>query len=611
MRKTLGLDRITTTLRPIVLLAALATVIGVVLRFAYVPDVLCRSPDELSELMPGLRLHGLPLLNLGDEVRYNFFKSLFYSHHGLGDVSFYYLASSALGLARLPLSEYWLFVCGGLTTLALAAMGAMFAHRVLRSTAAAWLVATFVMLSPFYTFVANSGWARLAWTPLLVLILFLAQERAMRQRTRGAIAVFWILAGFLSLTDGFIMFPLLAVLGWLLVDAPTVAARVRRLLRDRVLVTGVVVFALGIAFEVTLGLAARHRGTNLTMIAYVIFKGAGGAWIPSRAVLAAWAEGVDWYLPFSGSWIAVLVACLFAAREGLRGKMPGFLSAWWLLASIGVIRYAAGQESAGSAPGLGWLNAYQLAMPTFLLLAWFIAAAASGEIAPFRSFPVWLRASAAYAMLLPIIAVFVLQARNVATAPTPDYGMRIEQLSAAVPPGYDTCHALKAAAYYVRAHETTLPYVFQLSPDVYLGHIGEFYYGLSYSRSSRPEEPNHLLDFGVNQFGKSSPPEAFYRPYGVEHFDYYVDFLMETDPLKVKALERLEREGARVVCVIRDGGRPIGRVLSFRESPAVEIDYRDAARQWDRTFARPGTLFQEPLAGTSYHFGYNWRRPDS
>ena len=53
---------------------------------------------ELSEVMPGLRLHSLPLFNIDAPVRYNFVKSMFYSLHGLSDVSYYYLASGLLSL---------------------------------------------------------------------------------------------------------------------------------------------------------------------------------------------------------------------------------------------------------------------------------------------------------------------------------------------------------------------------------------------------------------------------------------------------------------------------------------------------------------------------------
>jgi hypothetical protein len=104
-------------------------------------------------------------------------------------------------------------------------------------------------------------------------------------------------------------------------------------------------------------------------------------------------------------------------------------------------------------------------------------------------------------------------------------------------------------------------------------------------------------------------PDAFYAAYGVRHFDYYVDFLDDRDPFKASVVDRLLGQGARVVCVIRDGGRPIGRILSFRAEAPIDLEYRLAARGWDRAFAWPRTLLQQPLTGGAYHFNYNWRAP--
>jgi hypothetical protein len=132
---------------------------------------------------------------------------------------------------------------------------------------------------------------------------------------------------------------------------------------------------------------------------------------------------------------------------------------------------------------------------------------------------------------------------------------------------------------------------------------------LSYGRSSTPEDPNHLLDFGFWQFNRLSPPQAFYRAYGVERFDYYVDFLDNQEPLRREVADQLVRDGARVVCTITDNGRPIGRILSFSDRKPIELDYRTAARMWD-DLVSARTLVRQPLAGTAYHFGYNWRAPE-
>jgi hypothetical protein len=487
--------------------------------------------------------------------------------------------------------------------------------------------ALLVLLSPFYVFVSLSGWARLTWTPLLVVLLLLCQQKALRDRGVWWPTAFCLLAGFVSLTDGFVVFPIVCVLGVVLTEGGGLMTRVKRLLRDRVFVAGLLVFALGIAFELLLGLGARRRGTNLTMMAYVMLKGGHGAWLPTRGVLAAWAHGVDSYFPVHGAWLFVSAAFVLAGLEGFRGRAIGFVAAWWLLASAGVIRYAAGQEAPDVSPDPSWLNAYNLAVPSLLLVAWLVASIADGSLLGVRRVAPSVRGALAFALLLPLLALMGLQAHAVAFSTSEKYGITAAQLSAGTAgpagaavrllrpataaPALSACRALKAAAFYVRSHNADLPYVFQLSSNVFLAHIGEFYYGLSYSRSSHPEDPNHLLDFGLNQFGRPHTPDAFYRAYGVSQFDYYVDLLDDKDPFKAPVVRQLLANGARVVSTIRDDeGRAIGRILSFHDEPPIDQDARTAARSWDRLFAKPRTLFLQPLAGTAYHFGYNWRSPE-
>src|SRR5688572_12708505 len=100
---------------------------GIYLRFTDLPDVFYRGTDELAEVMPGIRLHALPFFNLRDPIRYNFFQSMFYSQHGLGDVSFYYLMSGGLSLLGLPIAERFLFMGAAVTNLGFALAGALLA----------------------------------------------------------------------------------------------------------------------------------------------------------------------------------------------------------------------------------------------------------------------------------------------------------------------------------------------------------------------------------------------------------------------------------------------------------------------------------------------------
>lgn len=603
-------------LRAVAALTVLAAALGIYFRFTDLMDALCRSPDEMSEIMPGLRLHALPLLNIHDGVRYNFLQSMFFSQHGLGDTSFYYLASGALKLLHLPISERMLFMASGVTNVGLAIAGVALGAVVLESAAAGWTFAILVLVSPYFVFVSKSGWGRLTWTPLLLVLLFIVQTKAMRTRRAAWVAGFCGLAGFISLTDGFVMLPIVAVLGLVLTAGGGIIDRLTRLARDRVFLAGSAIFALGVAFDVVIGLAAKRRGTDLTMISYVLLRGGQGGLIPTGDAWAAWARAVDWYFPFRGAWIGVTIAFALASLEGMRGRAAGFLAAWWLLASYGVIRYVTGLIAVSHVPEVSWLNASPLAVPSLLLVAWAIASIAEGRTARDRV-PRAARGGVALALLIALAALMARQAEVVAFASGARAGLLPEHLTHEM--GSDlnmsVCRTTKAAAYFVRSSsdaETRLPFVFHLTTLTPLGHFGEFYYGLSYSGSLKPPDPNHLLDFGKDLFHRLSPPEAFYRAYGVDRFDYYVEFVdgRDRDGAVRPAVDRLISEGARVVCTIRDAGRPIGRIYSFTNEPPVDLEYREAEEQWDWTVGRSARRQLQPLVGTAYHFGYSWRPPE-
>lgn len=594
----------------IVAMAIVAAAFGCYERFADVNDVFCQSPDEMSEVMPGTRLPGLPLFNLSAPTRYNFFRSALYSQHGLGDVSFYYLAGAALSWLHLPISERTLYMAGGTANVAFAVAGGLFAAYVIGSATAGWIFALLVFVSPFYMFVSKSGWARLTWTPLLLAIAFLLEALAMRRRGLGWTVAFCGAVAFVGLTDGFMFLPVIVVIGWHL------SGSLGRAFRDRVFVAGVASAALALAFDIVIGLIARRHGTGLTLISYVLLRGQTGL-VPSLHVLAAWLRAIDYYLPFRGAWVVVLAAFAVAAAAGLRGDAVGAIAVWFALASIGLIRYAQALEAMDPASVPGMLNAFYLAPPSLLLVAWLLASIADARSRIAASLAPAARGVGVCAATAVLAVAMGRQAWAVAFAEPPGPGIGSNRLAKLTDMPLSACRTVKAAAWYIRSHEHgRLPYVFHLASDVYLGHIGEFYYGLSYTRSSAPEDPNHLLDFGWQQFGRHYPPEAFYKPYGVPHFDYYVEFTDERGHLAVdrafaeQSGERLRREGARVVCTIRDGGKPIGRVLSFDGETPIDVDYRAAAAAWDRTFGRRDRLMQEPLAGSAYHFGYNWRRPD-
>jgi hypothetical protein len=89
------------------------------------------------------------------------------------------------------------------------------------------------------------------------------------------------------------------------------------------------------------------------------------------------------------------------------------------------------------------------------------------------------------------------------------------------------------------------------------------------------------------------------------HLD--VEFL-PTDPFTAASLASLARAGAQPALEIRDRGRLVGRVWSFRRGGATVMDVEEAAGRWDRV-GHLSQLFRQSLAGTSFEFGYAWPRP--
>ena len=80
-------------------------------------DQLLWGSDEMVTLLAGIRLHLLPLWNLGARVRENFFKSLVMPIHGLGDPVFFYLVVALFRVFDIPATEGNLFRAGALLSM--------------------------------------------------------------------------------------------------------------------------------------------------------------------------------------------------------------------------------------------------------------------------------------------------------------------------------------------------------------------------------------------------------------------------------------------------------------------------------------------------------------
>lgn len=575
----------------------IAVIFGAVSRTSGMRVAFCATPDELAEVMPGLRLHALEMSNIGRDVRSNFLASALYSQHGLGDTGFYYVAAAILAGLQAAISERNLWLFTGVVNGVLIGLGAWLLWIFTRNRASVAAGVIIMAVSPFYVFTSQSGWGgRLTLVPLVQIAVLLLAWAALRRDHSWTLRIALAAAAFvLMLTDGFFFIAVAAVF-LLLLQTGSLWDRARALMRHRVFWALTVGAVAGFALGAVLAVVAAQRGTRLTLYRHAFLHAGSGTLVPSLDVVRAWIRTFQWYFPDAAYFWLVLAAWLLAVSRALRSPIAGTLAIWWLLVGVTLMSYAASLSELGPGLVLGWANGpYHLALPSYLLLAW-----AAGEL---MGKSAWvLRAAGALAIAavaVPLAAMTVSgEAAPVQSLRGGDYANRRAQ-----------CETVKAASYFVRATGTPASTVFHLSNDEFLGYFGEFYYGLSYSRNLRTGERNRLLDFGQHVAGRKTAPEDFARAYGVDHFDYYVEFRPAIDPFATQAIERLESAGAQPVFEVHNGGRTIGRVWSFERRTPVRMEFSEAARRWDE-FATLDGLIQQPLAGTTYHFGYSWLLPD-
>jgi hypothetical protein len=577
-----------------ILIVAAAVTLGSVRRVAAPRNSMCINSDEFSEVMPGLRLHALPLWNLTADVRSNFFKSAFYSRHGLGDTGFYYLASGALGLLRLSVSDRHLWLAGAFTNGLLMIALAWFAWRVADSRVMAAVSTVLLALSPFYIFASQTGWARYSFVPLIQIMTLnvawlIAQRRSLPRQLALA-----LLAFFLTLTDGFYFGPVL-LLFIALLQRGSLAARVRSALRDSTLWWAGGAIVGGLVVDVAGARVAAAHNTFLTLFGYASAK-SGYAGAPLADLLAIWWTALQTYVPVLGA-IVVVPAWLLACRYAATDPAAAALAAWFAIASVGIMRYFGSywRLPADIHSGIFLLSASPVALPSLLLLAWTAGRACAGG----RHVVLRVAAATACAVVVAALAGQVVSERYESALTVK--GRYYFELK-------DQCAVVKAASAYVRETGAPESTVMQLTTVNQLGVMGEFYYGISYVGNNKTGEQNRLLDYGTLVYGRKYSPEELAALYGVPHFSYYVEFLPADDPFTTASVVRLERAGARVVLEVKDRGAVIGRVLSFASLPTSVMDVEEMAGRWDRV-GHLSQLFRQSLAGTSFDFGYAWPMP--
>lgn len=571
------------------LILSSALALGAVRRIADPRPVFCGWADEFSEFMPGVRLHGLPLWNLDADIRSNFFKSLFYSPHGLGDAGFYYAASGALYGLGLSISERHLWLAGAVTNALLIVAVAGFALRVARSATMASVTTIFIALSPLYVFVSQTAFARVTFVPLLhMLALLLAALAHHRPGWTPRVALFAV-AFLIELTDGFYFGPVLLVFLFLLQDG-SLGDRIRGALRDRTWWSAAAAVFAGLAFDIALGALAAAHNTSLTLFGYVRIRLGYGGLLSAMDLFKLWMDAFAKYLPAAGPFV-VLPAWLLAIRYAWSDPVAGALATWLAIASAGVIRYYANAPGP-TIPIVGGLTASPLALPSYLVVGW-----ACGRLLQARAVP-FLRA---LGIVMAAAATIPLAARLITDRFDVDLIVKNPMYLADL----DKCLVIKAAGVYVREQAIPGDTVFHLSGNRVLGAFGEFYYGLGYVGNNHTGERNRIVDFGTEVVGKRYTPEQLARAYAVPHFTYYVEFLPTTDPFVADAVARLQTQGARAAVEIRDRDRLLGRIWRFDGAGTELIDLAEVPARWDRVGSLR-QLIRQSVAGTFYHFGPSW-----
>ena len=288
------LRRTVSILAALILCSALA--LGAARRIDHPRLAFCGSTDEFSEFMPGLRLHALPLWNLGADIRSNFFKSLMYSPHGFGDTAFYYLASGGLHGLGLSISDRHLWLASAATNGLLIAAVVWLAIGVAGSPGMAYGATLLLALSPLYVFSSQTAFARLTFVPLVHVVALLLAALACRRPRWAPRAALAVTALFIELTDGFYFGPVLLV--FLFLSRPgSLRERIAGTTRDRTWWWTAAAIVAGLAIDVGLGALAAAHDTTLTLFGYVRMRVGYGGVMSTLDLLKLWLQALQTYSP--------------------------------------------------------------------------------------------------------------------------------------------------------------------------------------------------------------------------------------------------------------------------------------------------------------------------
>lgn len=593
----------TTHLTKLVLLLGIVSV-GAYLRFANIPETISGAQTlHLSTFFAGLRLYLLPWWNFTDWLRQNFFKSLFYTTHGLSDTLFYYPVVKVYSLFNIPLTEWNLIAAQALLgTLTIVLVYCLIAS--LFDAPAGLIGATLLALSPAHM-VFSTGGGSLTFVIFLQVSSVLAYLWSLRRPTWWTAILAAIMVGIQAGCTNFYYIAILLFLHFCHVHEEQGSLKENAIsFRHSVLSWRSILiwspYFLMWIINIYVYSRIGHQ-QDLTLLGHIFnYSSTSPYGVPISGLVTSAFRIINSSFRFDDIlFYSYTVVYLFALAMNLgcarRFTMKGFVL-WWSILVTALIMYSIRRQGAQ--------NAVHLLLPSSML----IAATVSDGLKPVV---LWLRARG-QPRGAPVFGFLILALMLVLTSdilPTISkysygrYGRRHHYNS-------DVFRGMKAAGAVVRTLGNPKMNVFVLTTNEEALAPMEYYSGLSYSNSDY--EPNQLFYHNVRYAppGGILQPETLISAYCLKDFDFYVEFVREPPyPQKASEIARLKSRWVHLVAVIHrdtDNSQPEVRIYSSHAIPFGRYFISEQEDLFDRQFANTDNLFYNVNIGTGYFFGWHW-----
>lgn len=291
----------------------------------------------LANLFSGVRLYMLPWWNLGDNIQQNFFKSIFYTYHGIANTLYPYLVVKVYGALSIPLTEWKLIAsltfCSVTTILLLYWLGTL-----LNGFATGLVAVMLLAFSPTNIALAQTG-DRMSFVLLLQVASLIAYFEYASRRSRWWAAPAAIFMALQVGSENFYYSAIFLLLHFCIVFDPARALRTnlaafgraffawRNLLvwTPSVLVWGINVFVYARLWESNLGLLGQ-------LLQYRSFQ-SPLSW--SWAFLGRMYNWVNYQYPLYA--VAFLIALVWQAKHVRSLILRGFTWLWSVLLLIMVL----------------------------------------------------------------------------------------------------------------------------------------------------------------------------------------------------------------------------------------------------------------------------------